>query len=123
MFAPGDALRMREETGCDGVMIGRGAVGNPWIFRQILDMDEGREPLSPGLRERRELILEHYRLLAHAVGEHRAPYMMRGLLLRYTKGLPHSSRFRGRITRIKDFDTLAALMDDYFGILEKEAEA
>ncbi len=116
-----DALRMRRETGCDGVMIGRGAVGNPWIFRQVLDLEAGRTPREPTLLERREHILEHYRLLARTVGEHRAPYMMRGLLLAYTKGLPHSSRFRGRITRIRDFETLTALMDDYFDTLEREA--
>jgi len=123
VFLAEDAGRMREETGCDGVMIGRGAVGNPWIFRQVLDLEAGREPRGPTLGERRELILEHYRMLAEAVGELRAPYMMRGLLLRYTKGLRHSSRFRGRITRIKDYETLSALMDDYFGVLEKEGEA
>ncbi len=123
VFCAADAIRMREATGCAGVMIGRGAVGNPWIFRQILDMEAGRDPSAPDLGERRDLILEHYRLLADAVGEIRAPYMMRGLLLRYTKGLPYSTRFRERITRIKDFHTLSTLMDDYFGILEQEAEA
>jgi nifR3 family TIM-barrel protein len=118
VFQAADALRMQAETGCDGVMIGRGAVGNPWIFRQVLDLEAGREPGEPSLAERRSHILEHYRLLARTVGEHRAPYMMRGLLLAYTKGLPYSSRFRERITRIRDFDTLNRLMDDYFEALE-----
>ncbi|MCF8061078.1 MAG: tRNA dihydrouridine synthase DusB [Deltaproteobacteria bacterium] len=122
VFRAEDALRMRAETGCDGVMIGRSAVGNPWIFRQVLDLEAGREPGEPTLSERRAHILEHYRLLARAVGEQRAPYMMRGLLLAYTKGLPYSSRFRGRITSIKDFDTLTELMDDYFETLEGEGE-
>jgi len=122
VFRAEDAVKLQMETGCDAVMIGRGAVGNPWIFRQVLDLEAGREPRGPTLAERRALILEHYRLLAEAVGEHRAPYMMRGLLLRYTKGLRHSSRFRGRITRIKDYETLSVLMDDYFGVLEKEEE-
>ncbi|MFO7783635.1 MAG: tRNA dihydrouridine synthase DusB [Thermodesulfobacteriota bacterium] len=120
VFQAKDALRMREETGCDGVMIGRGAVGNPWIFRQVLDLEAGLPPGEPSLEERRSHILEHYRLLASTVGEQRAPYMMRGLLLRYTKGLRHSSSFRGRITRIKDFESLSALMDDYFDLLERE---
>jgi nifR3 family TIM-barrel protein len=122
VFQPADALRMRAETGCDGVMIGRAAVGNPWIFRQVLDLEAGREPQEPTLAERRSHILEHYRLLAKTVGEHRAPYMMRGLLLAYTKGLPYSSRFRDRITRIRDFDTLTALMDEYFRVLEERGE-
>jgi tRNA-dihydrouridine synthase len=101
-------------------MIGRGAVGNPWIFAQAIDLDEGRTPRDPSLDERRDHILEHYRLLRNAVGEHRAPYMMRGLLLRYTKGLRYSHRFREKITRIKNDDTLLALMDEYFGLLKED---
>jgi tRNA-dihydrouridine synthase B len=120
VFQAEDALRMRGETGCDGVMIGRAAVGNPWIFRQVLDLEAGRPRGGPSLEERRAHILEHYRLLAETVGEHRAPYMMRGLLLRYTKGLRDSNRFRGRITRIKDFETLSDLMTEYFDFLERE---
>jgi nifR3 family TIM-barrel protein len=120
VFQAEDALRMRRETGCDGVMIGRGAVGNPWIFAQAIDLDEGRTPRDPSLDERRDHILEHYRLLRNSVGEHRAPYMMRGLLLRYTKGLRYSHRFREKITRIKNDDTLLALMDEYFGLLKEE---
>lgn len=120
VFQAEDALRMRRETGCDGVMIGRGAVGNPWIFAQAIDLDEGRPAREPDLDERRDHILEHYRLLRSVVGEQRAPYMMRGLLLRYTKGLRYSHRFREKITRIKDDDTLLALMDEYFGLLKEE---
>ncbi len=123
VFRAEDALRMRRETGCDGVMIGRGAVGNPWIFRQVLDLEAGRTPREASLSERRTLILEHYGMLAETVGEHRAPYMMRGLLLAYTKGLPYSGRFRGRITRIKDFESLTLLMEDYFGTLERREDA
>lgn len=121
VFQAADALRMRRETGCDGVMIGRGAVGNPWIFGQAIDLDEGKPQREPDLDERRDHILEHYRLLRDAVGEHRAPYMMRGLLLRYTKGLRHSHRFREKITRIKNEDTLRSLMDEYFGLLKEES--
>jgi nifR3 family TIM-barrel protein len=121
VFQAGDALRMIEDSGCDGVMIGRGAVGNPWIFRQVLELEKGLELKEPGLGERRSHILEHYRLLSGVVGENRAPYMMRGLLLKYTKGLPRSNSFRGRITRIKDYETLMSLMDDYFGALERES--
>jgi len=119
-FDAREAVRMIRETGCDGVMIGRGAVGNPWIFQQAGDIQKGLPPRNPGLGERKERIMEHYRLLSDAVGEGRAPYMMRGLLLKYTKGLPRSGSFRGRITRIKDYRTLLSLMDDYFGTLEQE---
>ncbi len=121
VFRPEDAVRMLRDTGCDGVMIARGALGNPWIFRQILDLTEGRSPRPPELSERRAVILEHYGLLAETMGEARAPYMMRGLLLAYTKGLPHSTWFRGRITRMRDKESLLSLLDEYFMFLEEEA--
>lgn len=117
---PSLALQMKGQTGCDGVMIGRGAIGKPWIFKQILDMEDGRAIRQPGLHERRTLIMEHFRLLSVSIGEYRAAKTMRGLLLWYTKGLPHSSRFRGLITRIKDWNTLISALDQYFSTLEDE---
>jgi nifR3 family TIM-barrel protein len=117
--APGQALQMRAQTGCDGVMIGRGAVGNPWIFQDILRQEQGLPVQKPDLDERRGLIMEHYRLMSRSVGEHRAALAMRGLLLWYTKGLPHSSGFRGAITRIRDLESLVWAMDNYFSAIEK----
>jgi tRNA-dihydrouridine synthase B len=115
---PAAALRMKAETGCDGVMIGRAAIGNPWIFRQVLLAEQGLPLQSPRLSERRSSILEHFRLLADSMGEHRAALNMRGVLLSYTKGLPHSSAFRGLITRIRDTESLVRTMDHYFSSLE-----
>ncbi|MBW1733935.1 MAG: tRNA dihydrouridine synthase DusB [Deltaproteobacteria bacterium] len=117
VFRPEAALRMREETGCDGVMIGRGAVGNPWIFRQILDLERGLEPREPDLFERRAVIMEHFTLLRGVIGEQRASKMMRGLLLRYTKGLPYATRFRRSFTGIRDTNTMIDAMERYFGLL------
>jgi nifR3 family TIM-barrel protein len=120
IFEPAHALKMRQETGCDGVMIGRGAIGNPWIFKQILSSDLGLPVPKPDLSDRRSFIMEHFQALADLMGEHRAARSMRGLLLRYTKGLPHSSRFRGSINKIKDLDSLISTMDGYFSTLEGE---
>jgi tRNA-dihydrouridine synthase B len=117
-----DALSMKKETGCDGVMIGRAAVNNPWIFKQILQLKEGHPVQNPDLYERRSLIMEHCKLLSDTVGEHRAALSLRGLLLRYTKGLPLSSQFRGKITRIKDIQSLVTTMDEYFSTLENRGE-
>jgi nifR3 family TIM-barrel protein len=120
IFEPAHALKMRQETGCDGVMIGRGAIGNPWIFKQILHSDLGLPIPKPDLSDRRSFIMEHFQALSDLMGEHRAARTMRGLLLRYTKGLPHSSRFRGSINKIKDLDSLLSTMDGYFSTLEGE---
>jgi tRNA-dihydrouridine synthase B len=115
--SPGDALDMRQKTGCDGVMVGRAAMGNPWIFSQILSLEAGLAPRVPDLRERREVIFTHFRMLVDLLGEARAARVMRGLLLWYTRGLPHSSRFRGAFTGIRDLQTMVAAMDDYFSFL------
>lgn len=116
--SPHDALRMRIETGCDGIMIGRAAVRNPWIFMQVLQLEKGLAVRNPDISDRRSLIMEHFGLLSDLMGEYRAALCMRGLLLRYTKGLHGSSRFRERITRIKDTASLISTLDEYFIKLE-----
>lgn len=118
VFKPFLAFEMKKQTGCDGVMIGRAARGNPWIFKQILDMDNGLPMRRPELQMRRAVIMEHFRLLTLSLDEGRAARIMRGLLLWYTKGLPLSGRFRGTMTSIKDLDTLVAALDHYFSALE-----
>lgn len=122
VFKPELALQMRKETGCDGVMIGRGALGNPWIFRHILDLEKGLEVRPPELFERKEVILSHFTHLSQIIGEDRASKLMRGQLLWYTKGLPHSSRFRGAFTGIKDVHSMMAALDQYFEALMEKRE-
>jgi len=119
VFHPSHAIEMRRQTGCDGVMIGRGAMGNPWIFQQILCLEQGRPAVAPTLSERRTMIMEHFRLLSSGMGESRAAFAIRGLLLWYTKGLPHSGRFRGGISGIKNMETLMSNMDSYFSTLQE----
>ena len=121
VFQPPLALEMLRQTGCDGVMIGRGAIGNPWIFQQILDLLAGRTASLPTHAERRRLIMQHFTLLSQSVGEARAAVQMRGLLLRYTKGLPGSAGFRGRLTRVEDLPTLIGALDGFLGSLQEVA--
>ncbi|MBN1849051.1 MAG: tRNA dihydrouridine synthase DusB [Deltaproteobacteria bacterium] len=120
ILTPQNALDMKTETGCDGIMIGRSAANHPWIFRQVLQLEKGLPAPEPGLSERRSLILEHFNLLSRATGEKGAALTMRGFLLRYAKGLPNSSRFRGNIAQVKDLQSLMTLMDDYFHDPENE---
>ena len=118
---PSHALALKARTGCDGVMIGRGAIRNPWIFSQVMSL-EREEPIKrPSLKERKSLIMEHFHLLSQTLGDGRAPLAMRGALLSYTKGLPHSGRFREHITAIKDADTLSGAVDLYFSSLSEGA--
>jgi nifR3 family TIM-barrel protein len=105
-----DARRMVDETGCDGVMVGRAAVGNPWIFREIRNCFEGGEPIpAPTLDERIEVALRHLKMLAADpyVGEERAVKEMRGQLPQYFKGFPGVTKFRSELvtlTKIADIE-------------------
>ena len=117
---PGDAIKMMEQTGCNGVMIGRAASRNPWIFRQVIELEKGIPVFEPDIAERRALIMDQYNHLTNIIGDRRAMLCMRGLLLKYTKGLPGSSRFREIFTRIRDFKSLISAMDGYFNALEEK---
>ena len=99
---PQDALRMTEQTGCDGIMIGRGALGNPWIFDQILSLQERKGlPFGPDAEERLSVIAHHLDMEIDCHGEKRAVINFRKHLLWYTKGLSGGALFRqsaGRFT-------------------------
>lgn len=108
------ALRMKAETGCDGVMIGRGAVRNPWIFRQIRNLEQGRPIMEPGMEERRSFLVDQFRFLCDTMSEKNAALIMRGILISFTKGLPGSSRLRVKVSRIVNKETLYAITNEYF---------
>ena len=114
------ALKMRSETNCDGVMIGRAALTNPWIFAQIIDMENKGSYEIPNSYERYQLIMEHYSLLGKYCSETRATHMIKGVLLLYAKGLPHKKILRGLIQEIDGKDTLIAATDKYFGYIREE---
>ena len=109
--SPGAARRMLEETGCDGIMIGRGAQGNPWIFHQILRwMETGEEEKKPDLQEVKEMILRHGRLLTEYKGEYTGVREMRKHVAWYTSGYPNSSKLRGRINEAQTLEELESLI-------------
>jgi nifR3 family TIM-barrel protein len=114
------ALRMKAATGCDGVMIGRGAVRNPWIFRQIHNLNQGLPVIEPGLEDRKSFVMDHYRFLCDSMSEINAAFTMRGILIAFTKGLPNSSRLRASVCRIVNKETLYAIANAYFS--EHEAK-
>lgn len=97
-----DALRMMKETGCDGVMIGRGALGNPWIFDDLLCAWEGREFHLPTWSEKSEMMIRHYDGLVELKGEYSAVREMRKHVGWYTKGYPGAAKLRGKVNDITD---------------------
>ena len=114
------ALRMKAETGCDGVMIGRGAIRNPWIFRQIQNLEQGIPVAEPGVEDRKSFVMDHFSFLCGTMSEKNAALTMRGILISFTKGLPNSSRLRGNVSRIVNKETLYAITSNYFSELEAE---
>ena len=110
------AKRMLEETGCDGVMVGRAAQGNPWIFREILEyLETGKEAQKPDNEEKKALILRHAALQQEYKGEYTAVREMRKHLARYTVGMPHSAHFRGLINSMETMEELLAGVEEIFG--------
>ncbi|MDO5424415.1 MAG: tRNA dihydrouridine synthase DusB [Eubacteriales bacterium] len=114
VVSPETAKAMMEETGCDAVMIGRAARGNPWIFREISHYLETGEKLPrPEKREIHEMILRHCRLHIAHCGEHTAMREMRKHVAWYTTGLPHCSKLRGRVNELETFEELEELLEEY----------
>jgi nifR3 family TIM-barrel protein len=111
-------LRMVHETACAGVMIGRAAMGNPWIFRQALDVKAGRPARPVSLRERREVTLRYIGYFVDHFGEARAVRMLRSRLPWFVKGLPRCGAFRNGIVRIESGREMMESVRTYFHELE-----
>lgn len=111
--SPEDAVALLTQTGCDGIMIGRGAQGNPWIFKQVTHYLATGEVLpAPGIEERMALLLRHLEMLIEHKGEYIGIREMRCHAAWYTKGLPHSSELRLRFNQ-------AMNREDYIAIWEQ----
>ena len=107
---PETAMDMLLQTGCDGVMIGRGAQGNPWIFRQILRWMETGEKEVPTKEQVKEMILRHARLLTEHKGVYTGIREMRKHVAWYTAGYPHSSKLRAKVNEIESLEQLEDLI-------------
>lgn len=113
------ALEMFEQTGVDGIMIGRASIGNPWIFQEIKQSLKG-EPISPiTLQERLEIILEHIDLQVEELGEDTGIKEMRKHLSYYIKNLPDAAQVRQTINQINTKQELVECLTKYFKKLEK----
>ncbi|MBU6364608.1 MAG: tRNA dihydrouridine synthase DusB [Gemmatimonadetes bacterium] len=121
--SPQDALRMHEHTRCDGVMIGRGSFGQPWIFRQARALLDGTPVASsPGVAERFAVALEHARLVqAYEVDPIGAAIEFRKHLGWYVKGLPNSAELRQRLHQVKDFAEVEGIFTGYLAGWNPEA--
>ena len=105
------AKAMMDETGCDGIMIGRAVRGNPWLFSEILHyMETGEHKVRPTMEEVREMIVRHTRMQVELKGEYTALRAMRKHVAWYTAGFPHSARLRAKTNEISTLQELENLL-------------
>lgn len=109
-----DALKMFEQTNVDGIMIGRAAIGNPWIFEEIVGYLQGKEQRQVSKEERLETILEHINLAVEEKGENIAIKEMRKHLAYYIKNMKDASRLREKINKIDTKVELIDCLNEYF---------
>jgi len=119
-----DAAKMMRSTGCDAVMVGRGCLGNPWIFEQIDARLQGRvDPLPPSLSQRELMIRRHLTLELASAGETAGLKIFRKHLLWYTKGLKGGSQFRQMISAVEDKTLLLEKNHAFFASLASGSDA
>ena len=117
---PEDVAAMAEQTGCDGYMIARGAEGNPWIFRQILHYFETGEHLyRPDFSEVTEMLLRHAKMQIDCKGDYTGIREIRKHAAWYTAGYRNSSKLRGRINEVENYEQLEALFREVESYNEK----
>lgn len=119
LFTGEDAVNMRRQTGCDGFMIGRGAQGNPWIFRQMIHyMETGENLPKPSMKEITELMLRHARMLIAYKGDYTGIREMRKHAAWYTNGCRNASKLRAKINETESYEELLALFEEVLSYTE-----
>lgn len=109
-----DVVRMKEQTGCDGFMIGRGAQGNPWIFQQILHkLETGQDLPKPTMQEVAQMVLAHAHKQLEVKGEYTGIREIRKHAAWYTAGYKNSSKLRGRINEVETLEQLESLFEEF----------
>ena len=112
--SPESAARLVQETGCDGIMVGRAAQGNPWIFKQITHyLDSGEILPKPTLEDVKNMIVRHAQLQIRYKGEITAMREMRKHVAWYTAGYPHSAKLRAAVNEIETMDELLKMIGEW----------
>jgi tRNA-dihydrouridine synthase len=112
-------LQRWRETGCDGILIGRGAMQNPWIFRQFQDVLAGRQPYQPDLQEKKAVLLEFFEMLREEMPEAPALGKMKQLAGQFTKGLIGGAQFRQTLYHSHSVQEILDNITTYFETLSE----
>ena len=113
VFTPEDALRMKEITNCDAIMIARGSMGNPWLFNQIEKTLKGEEVIPVTAEEKINMCIRHYELAVKYDGEYKAVREMRKHAYWYIKGLPQSSEVRNIMNTLTTTNEVISMLEKY----------
>ncbi|HOQ06415.1 MAG TPA: tRNA dihydrouridine synthase DusB [Clostridiales bacterium] len=112
--SPEDAARMLDHTGCDAVMVGRGAQGNPWIFKRIVHfLKTGQVLPDPDIEEKKAMMLRHLDMMVEYKGEYIGVREMRKHIAWYIKGCRNSSRLKEKVFRAVSYEEMAGLIRDF----------
>ena len=113
LFTGEDVKKMERQTGCDGFMVGRGAQGNPWIFKQMLFyLETGKELPKPSMEEMVRMMLRHAKMLIEYKGDYTGIREMRKHAAWYTGGYRNASKIRGKINEVESYQELCALFEE-----------
>ena len=113
VFSPEDALKLKEISNCDGIMVARGSMGNPWIFRNIQRVLNGKEPMEITAEEKINMCIRHYKLSIKYDGEYKAVREMRKHASWYIKGLPRCTDIKNVMNSLNDSNEVIKLLETY----------
>ncbi len=113
IFTPEDALRMLDLTGCDGIAVGRGALGNPWLYDGIISILQGKKPGTPTLEEKKRTAIQHIKLEVKFEGTKTGVLQSRKIACWYFKGCPNVAQLREKIHRAKTLKDLVGWIGDF----------
>ncbi len=113
IFRPEDGVRMLKETNCDAISIGRGSMGNPWIFKRILNLLNGREDAPPSKEEIINMAIKHLNMVCDFKGERIGVREMRKQIAWYLKGMKNSNEIKNAINKIDNKEEIERVLLDY----------
>lgn len=122
VFCAEDAMNLVKTSNCDGIMIGRGSTGNPWIFKQIIDRLSNKEVKTPKAWEKLDMCIRHYNLSLKYNGEYKAVREMRKHSAWYIKGLPKCTDIKNKINLETDSQKVLEILNEYKSILKEKNE-
>ncbi|MBR5925824.1 MAG: tRNA-dihydrouridine synthase, partial [Firmicutes bacterium] len=112
VFSAEDAIRMMDYTGCDAVMIARGALGNPWIFKEANELQKTGTYIAPETEEIKSLMAKHAQMLVSAKGEYSGIRQMRAHAGFYIKGIKGAAKIRARLNQSESLDELLSIIKE-----------